>query len=72
MAPQVATSPESTASREPKGSPIETPPKFAEELAKIPSEPFLPVEGRLVAWSVGLGAVLLVLLVWASNMFFAG
>jgi hypothetical protein len=44
----------------------------AQELAGIPDEPFLPVEAKLVAWSLGLGAILLVLLVWASYTFFAG
>ncbi len=72
MALQVATSSEFTARREPKSPPIETAPKVAEELAKIPYEPFLPVEGKLVAWSLGLGALLLVVLVWVSYTLFPG
>lgn len=46
--------------------------KLADELAQSPCEPFAPVERKLVAWSLGLGAVLLVVLVWVSYTFFAG
>lgn len=46
--------------------------KLAEELRKMPSEPLLPVERRLIAWSLGLGVVLLGLLVWISKRFFPG
>ncbi len=45
--------------------------QVAEELAKTPYEPFLPVEAKLVTWSLILGVGLLALLVWASNTFFA-
>ncbi len=47
-------------------------PQVAEELAKIQYEPFLPIERKLVTWSLVLGAVLLVLLVWISYTFFTG
>jgi hypothetical protein len=47
-------------------------PKVAEEMAKIPYEPFEPVERKLIAWSLGLGVVLLVVLVWVSYTFFGG
>ncbi len=47
-------------------------PQLGEELAKIQYEPFLPVEGKLIAWSLGMGALLLVLLVWISYSFFPG
>jgi len=47
-------------------------PKVAEEMAKIQYEPFLPIEAKLVTWSLILGAVLLVLLVWISSTFFTG
>lgn len=43
-----------------------------DEIAQIPYEPFEPVERKLVAWSLGLGAILLVVLVWVSYTFFAG
>ena len=46
------------------------PPKLADEIAQIPYEPFEPVERKLVAWSLGLGVVLLVILVWVNYAFF--
>jgi hypothetical protein len=42
----------------------------ADEISQIPYEPFEPVERKLVAWSLVLGAVLLVILVWVSYTFF--
>ena len=45
-------------------------PKFAEEIKKMEYEPLLPLETRLMAWSLGLGLVLIVLLVWVSHAFF--
>ena len=45
-------------------------PKFAEELKKMEYEPLLPVEKRLIVWSIGLGLALIVLLVWVSHTFF--
>jgi hypothetical protein len=47
-------------------------PKLAEELRKMASEPLLPVERRLIGWSLGLGVALLGLLVWISKRFFPG
>lgn len=44
--------------------------KFVEELKKMEVEPFLPVEKKLVTWSLILGVVLLVLLIWLSYTFF--
>lgn len=38
-------------------------PKIGEEIQKMAYEPLLPVEKRLIAWSFGLGVVLLVVLV---------
>lgn len=41
------------------------------ELAKQEAvEPLLPIEKKLIAWSLILGAVLLVLLLWAGNAWF--
>jgi hypothetical protein len=37
-------------------------PDLGEELKKIPAEPLLPIEKKLIAWSLGTGVVLLVLL----------
>ena len=45
-------------------------PTLADELEKLQVEPLLPVEKKLIAWSIGLGIVLLVLLVWVSYTFF--
>jgi len=45
-------------------------PKIADELKKMEHEPLLPVEKQLIAWSIGLGIVLLGLLVWVSYTFF--
>jgi hypothetical protein len=41
-------------------------PNFERELRQMPVEPLLPIEKKLVGWSLGLGAVLLLLLVWAT------
>ncbi len=47
-------------------------PKIADELEKMEHEPLLPVEKKLIAYSIGLGIVLLGLLVWMSYRFFPG
>ena len=46
--------------------------KISEELKKMEVEPFLPVEKKLIVWSVILGIALLVILVWASHTLFPG
>jgi hypothetical protein len=53
-------------------SPTEEVRTLVEELAKVPYEPFLPVERQLVAWSLVLGMALLGLLIWVSERFFGG
>jgi hypothetical protein len=45
-------------------------PKLSEELKKMEYEPLLPVEMKLIGWSIGLGVVLLGILVWVSYTFF--
>lgn len=45
-----------------------TEPKLADELRKMEYEPLLPIEKKLIAWSIGLGLILIVLLVWISSM----
>ncbi len=45
---------------------------FTEELAKMEWEPLLPVEKKLVGWSIGLGVVLLFVLYFVSAEFFPG
>ena len=47
-------------------------PKFSDELKKMEYEPLLPVEKKLVGWSLAAGVVLLGLLVWLSYAFFPG
>ena len=37
-------------------------PNIAEEIRKAPVEPLLPIEKKLIAWSLGTGIVLLVIL----------
>ena len=44
-------------------------PKFSEELKKMEYEPLLPIEKKLVAWSIGLGVFLIGVLVWVSKFF---
>ncbi len=45
-------------------------PKLAEEIRKMEEEELLPVEKKLIGWSIGLGIVLLGVLVWISYTFF--
>jgi hypothetical protein len=45
-------------------------PRIAEELEKMEYEPLLPVEKKLISWSIGLGVVLLGVLTWVSYTFF--
>jgi hypothetical protein len=47
-------------------------PKVGEEMRKLVEEPLLPAEKKLIAWSLGLGVVLLGILVWISRTFFPG
>ena len=46
-------------------------PKIAEELDKMEAEyePLLPIEKKLIGWSVGLGVCLIGVLVWISRAF---
>ncbi|MCX7794642.1 MAG: hypothetical protein N2257_09620 [Thermodesulfovibrionales bacterium] len=45
-------------------------PKVAEELKKMEYEELLPVEKKLITWSLVLGIILLFVLVWVSYTFF--
>lgn len=47
-------------------------PQIGQELSRMGSEPLLPVEKKLIAWSLVLGVVLLGLLMWVSSTFFPG
>jgi hypothetical protein len=42
-------------------------PKLSDELEKMEYEPILPIERKLVAWSIGTGVFLLVVLVLLSR-----
>jgi len=42
-------------------------PRIGEEIRKMEAEPLLPVEKKLIAWSLILGVVLLAILVWTGN-----
>jgi hypothetical protein len=44
-------------------------PKLADEMRKMHAEPLLPIEKKLIAWSLGLGIVLLIVLVVISRIF---
>ena len=44
--------------------------KFADELKKMEYEPLMPIEKKLLSWSIGLGIVLLGIFVWISYTFF--
>jgi hypothetical protein len=41
-----------------------------DELDYMQSDPWLDVEKKLVGWSLGLGVILLVVLIWLSYTFF--
>ncbi len=48
--------------------PTET--KLIDELQKMEYEPLLPIEKKLIGWSIALGIVGLAFLVWVSYTFF--
>jgi hypothetical protein len=47
-------------------------PRFSDEIEKMPYEPLLPIEKKLIIWSITLGVVLLGLLTWVSYTYFPG
>jgi hypothetical protein len=56
----------------PDGTQPENSPKVGEEIRRMHAEPLLPVEKRLIVWSLVLGVALLGILVWVSARFFPG
>ena len=50
---------------------MEQKPKFSDELKKMEYEPLLPIEKKLIGWSIGLGITLLGILIWVSSTFFS-
>jgi hypothetical protein len=45
-------------------------PQLREELSKMPNEPLLPIEKKLIGWSLGLGVALMVVLIAVSRIYF--
>ena len=45
---------------------------LASEIKSMEKEPLLPVEKKLIGWSIGIGVVALVFLVWLSRTYFPG
>jgi hypothetical protein len=43
--------------------------KIADEMGKMRHEPLLPVEKKLITWSLAVGIVLLVVLAFMRQMF---
>ena len=50
---------------------MEQQPKISEEMRKMPYEPLLPIEKKLIGWSLGLGIALMVILVIINRVFFS-
>jgi hypothetical protein len=48
----------------------DSPKKLSTEMQEMEYEPLLPVEKKLIGWSLGLGVVLLIVLYWLSAVFF--
>jgi hypothetical protein len=42
-------------------------PRIGEEIRKMHAEPLLPVEKKLIVWSLVLGVALLAILIWTGN-----
>lgn len=45
-------------------------PKLSEELRKMEHEELLPIEKKLITWSIAIGIVTLGFLVWLSHTYF--
>lgn len=44
-------------------------PKIADELSRMEDEPLLPIEKKLIVWSLLIGISLAVLLAWVGHIF---
>jgi hypothetical protein len=53
-----------------KGKTMEEPQQIRDELQSMPYEPLLPIEKKLIGWSLGLGVVLLFILIFISRTYF--
>jgi hypothetical protein len=45
-------------------------PKLSEELQKMEYEELLPIEKKLIAWSIAIGVAALGILIWLSHTYF--
>jgi uncharacterized integral membrane protein len=45
-------------------------PKISKELEKMADEPLIPIEKKLITWSIIIGVALIIILVWVSRTFF--
>ena len=45
--------------------------KIGHEMQKMPYEPLLPIEKKLIGWSLGLGIALMVVLIFINRIFFS-
>jgi hypothetical protein len=45
--------------------------KIGQELEKMPYEPLLPIEKKLIGWSLGLGVALMLILILINRLFFS-
>lgn len=46
--------------------------KLKDEMKSMEYEELLPVEKKLIGWSIGLGVVMLLVLIWVSYTYFPG
>jgi hypothetical protein len=53
-----------------KGRTMEQSRQIRDELKSMPYEPLLPIEKKLIGWSLGLGVVLLFVLIFVSRTYF--
>jgi hypothetical protein len=44
--------------------------RLIDELQKMEYEPLLPVEKKLISWSIAIGIIALAILIWVSHVFF--
>ena len=45
-------------------------PNISDEMGKIPDEPLLPIEKKLIVWSLAIGIVLMAVLIFLSRAYF--
>jgi hypothetical protein len=46
-----------------------TEPDLGKELSKVEAEPLLPIEKKLIGWSLGIGVALLIILAVINHFF---